>query len=122
RIIRLVVEGTRLAIEGKRDECVRVFTDLTTTETGFDDPEGIFFGARGFARVGARDEALAVLAHVVERGFYCTPILLRDPWLDSRRGEPRFKEIVARADARSREAEEAYRKAGGERLLGPANF
>jgi hypothetical protein len=82
------------------------------------DPEGVFFGVRNVAYVGAPDLALDTLEQVVERGFFCAPVFRRDPWLDSLRTHARFGEILRRADGLSREAEEAYRRVGGERLLG----
>ena len=85
------------------------------------NPEAMFIGVRNFARVGATDLALDALESVVTRGFYCPHAFVHDPWLEPLRAEPRFREILQRAEARSREAEDLYRRAGGERLLGPAH-
>jgi tetratricopeptide (TPR) repeat protein len=115
-IMHLIVKSLRFALERNRDSCIDASRQLIDRQF---DPEGVFFGARNVAYVGgAPDFALDTLEQVVERGFYCAPIFRRDPWLDSLRTQARFGEILRRADVLSREAEEAYRRVGGERLLG----
>jgi hypothetical protein len=81
------------------------------------DPEGLYFTARVFARLNEPDASLDMLDRIVERGFFCPSIMLRDPWLDAIRSTPRFNEIVGKADARSRDAEAEFRRLGGEQLL-----
>ena len=44
--------------------------------------------------------------------------LLHDPWLATLRDNPRFTEILRRAQARRDEALTVFRAEGGERLLG----
>jgi hypothetical protein len=58
-----------------------------------------------------------MLHRIIERGFYCSTILLRDPWLDPIRGRSRFNDIVSDADARSREAAAEFRRLDGDRIL-----
>lgn len=82
------------------------------------DPEGLYFIARVMARLNKPDACLDILDRIIERGFYCSSIMLKDPWLDSIRGQARFRAIVSRADARSREAEADFRRLKGDRLLG----
>ena len=67
--------------------------------------------------VGEHASALDLFAHVVEAGFFCPQILLRDPWLDPVRSERRFNTIVARARERSQDAEAEFRRLGGDQLL-----
>jgi hypothetical protein len=43
--------------------------------------------------------------------------MLRDPWVDSIRGTSAFNEIVQRAEAKSREAEDELRRLGGDKVL-----
>ena len=116
--LRMAVRGNRFALEGNREALVQVMAELAR---GRWDPEAMFIGVRNFARVGATDLALDALESVVTRGFYCPHAFVHDPWLEPLRAEPRFREILQRAEARSREAEDLYRRAGGERLLGPAH-
>jgi TolB-like protein len=87
-------------------------------DSGFRDPEGIYFLARAFAHVGAVDEAVDMLARVVDGGFFCYDAFARDPWLDPVRSAPRFRELMRAAEQKRREAEVAFIQAGGERLLG----
>jgi hypothetical protein len=59
-----------------------------------------------------------MLDWVIERGFYCSSALLKDPWLDSIRGRSRFATVVRRADARTHEAAAEFRRLDGDRILG----
>ncbi len=116
--LRNGILAIRAAIEGNRDDCERFMADRIRNVDTF-DPEGLVVsGARLLSRVNARDVALGLLDRAVERGFCCVRLLEIDSWFDSIRGSRRFAEILARAEAGRREAEDAYRRAGGERLLG----
>jgi len=117
-LVRQLTRANRAAIEGNRAEFVQILDVVSFAEF---DPEGEFFMARAAAHVGEIDRALTMLDHVVGRGFSCSPILRADPWLAPLRTDARFLEVLARADDRSAEAAAAFRQAGGERLLGPAN-
>ena len=104
-------------LDGRRDELLnslRLLHDLP-------DPEGRYFIARTFAQVGAFDEALPILAEVVENGFFCLSAFTRDPWLDPLRGHPSFSAIVRRAEARHRQALISFLTAEGDRVLGIAH-
>jgi len=114
--IRDFMRGSRLALEGKREECLDVI--LSFAKASAFDPEGLYFIARTLVFLNEPAGALDMLDRVIERGFFCPTALLRDPWLDSVRGGSRFNQIVSRADARSRDAEVEFRRLGGERLLG----
>jgi hypothetical protein len=70
------------------------------------------------ARLGEPEASLDLLDRIVEQGFYCSAVMLRDPWMDSIRGRSRFAEIVRRADARTLAAEAEFRRLGGDRILG----
>jgi serine/threonine protein kinase len=114
-VIRDLMRAYRLVLEGRHEESV------TIAQTFFYkhfDPEGLYFTARVLARIGNADACLDMLDRIIERGFYCSAIMLRDPWLDSVRGQSRFNEVVQRADARSREAEAEFRRLNGDRILG----
>ena len=76
------------------------------------------YRARVFARGNQPDACLDMLDRIIERGFYCSSIMLRDPWLDPIRGQARFSAIVSRADARSREAQAEFVRLNGDRILG----
>jgi serine/threonine protein kinase/tetratricopeptide (TPR) repeat protein len=114
-LTRDLMRVSRGVLEGKREEALSVVQALV--ESHF-DPEGLYFVARALAQLNEHDRALDMLNRIVERGFYCSSILLRDPWLDPIRGLPRFIEIVGDAEARVREAEAEFRELNGDRLLG----
>jgi serine/threonine protein kinase len=112
--IRDLLRASRLALEGKKDEGLLVVEGLG--ERRF-DPEGLYFTARVLAKIGESDAALAMLGRVIDGGFFCPTIMLRDPWLDSIRSRSTFNDIVQRADARSREAQDEFTRLGGDKIL-----
>ena len=71
----------------------------------FPDPEGQYYMARAMAYLGESDLALAAFDRAERGGFFCYPFFTRDPWLDSLRTNPRFVEILRRAESRMREAQ-----------------
>lgn len=113
-LMRSLATACRLALERKREECLA--TVLTLEEQGF-DPEGLYFAARALVRIGEQDRGVAMLERIVERGFFCVPAFVRDPWLDPVRSESRFARLVRRAEERSRDAESEFRRLEGHRLL-----
>jgi serine/threonine-protein kinase len=115
-LLRRLMMVSRLALEGRREECVA--TSRAFTGGRAFDPEGLYFAARALAYIDEPALALSALEQVLERGYACPSLLSRDPWLDSVRAEARFAALVARAETLSREASAAFRRAGGEQLLG----
>jgi TolB-like protein len=111
------VASLQALVDGRREDlldALRILSDLP-------DPEGRYFIARTFAYAGAFDEALPMLAEVVENGFFCLAAFTRDPWLDGLRGHPEFGAIVRRAEARHRHALISFLTAEGDRVLGIAH-
>ena len=113
-MLRDLVRASRLALENKKEEGMRVVEHFRRNHF---DPEGLYFTSRVLAKLNEGDEALAMLHRVVDGGFYCATIMLRDPWLDSIRGTSAFHEIIQRASARSHDAEDEFRRLGGEKIL-----
>jgi hypothetical protein len=72
--------------------------------------------ARSFARLSAREDALASLSDVVHHGFFCYPAFVTDPWLDGIRHLQPFRELLETAQSRHESAREAFRGAGGGQL------
>jgi serine/threonine protein kinase/tetratricopeptide (TPR) repeat protein len=105
------------ALEGDRALVLEATARLR--DSGFRDPEGLYFAARTLAFIGEQDAALRELEGVIEGGFFCAPFFERDPWLASLRADPRGQALLARAAALRAEALATYREAGGEGLLGP---
>jgi hypothetical protein len=113
-VIRELMRVHRLVLEGKEDESYAI---IQTFFHKHFDPEGLYFIARILARLREIDACLDMLERIVEQGFYCSSILMRDPWLDPIRGRSRFADIVRRADARTFEAQAEFQRLNGERLL-----
>jgi tetratricopeptide (TPR) repeat protein len=90
----------------------------TIAHGGFEDPEGIYFIVRHFARLDELDEALDQLEQVVRAGFTVPTAFRADPWLAPLAGSPRFAAILEEADAAHRHAAEMFERAGGPRILG----
>jgi hypothetical protein len=113
---RWYLTALRAAMEEDRAGCVEGTQQILNT--GFHDPEGLLFCARGLARVHACEFALSLLEQVVDGGFCCSRSLVQDPWFDSVRAEPRFVRVLHRAEAKTADAANSFAEAGGERLLG----
>jgi serine/threonine-protein kinase len=113
-LMRTLASACQAGLEDRHDECLRAVAALE--EQRF-DPEGLYFAARLLVRIGARDRALGILASIVERGFFAAPAFLRDPWLDPIRREPHFAAMLRRAQQRSREAEDEFRRLDDHGLL-----
>src|SRR5205085_670258 len=114
---RALLCSLRAGIERDREACVR--DTKVVLDGGFHDPEGIFFAARNLVRAGAIEEGMDLLARSVHGGYHVPALMARDPWLDSVRGTPAFESLRREAEEGHRASVEAYRKAGGERLVGP---
>lgn len=112
------LRAQRLAFEGNASGCSAALRMML--QTGFHDPEGLFFCLRNASYVGDKELALEMLDRVVEGGFHCPTPLVRDPWLDPIRSEPGFVRSLRRAEERHGAALQAFKGAGGERLLGVA--
>ena len=97
--------------------CENSLKRLATDYLDFPDPEGLYLQVRSAARVGLLDDALLMFDIVERNGFFCYQMFARDPWLDPLRGDPRFTVVVRRAEARSREARQAFENHPGSRVL-----
>jgi hypothetical protein len=58
-----------------------------------------------------------MLNRMLDGGFFCPAVLRHDPWLESLRGTPAFTEVVQRAEAKSRDAEDEFTRLGGDKIL-----
>jgi TolB-like protein len=113
-VIRDLMKASRMLLEGQGHETLDLIDSFTQKHF---DPEGLYFTTRALARVDQTNAALDMLDRVVEGGFFCPTIFLRDPWLDPIRSASRFNQIVAKANDRSRDAAAEFRRLGGDRLL-----
>jgi serine/threonine protein kinase/tetratricopeptide (TPR) repeat protein len=83
-----------------------------------DDPEAIFQEGWLLCDVGEHERGLGHLRRAVDKGYSVVPTLEGSPQFDALRGDTRFQALLGDAQAARRRALEAFREAGGERLLG----
>jgi non-specific serine/threonine protein kinase len=114
---RPFIVALQAAVEGRHEEAAAYLKGFRTRAPGY-DPEALFMSATMLAYMGEPDEALETLGPVVRRGFAVAPTLERHPWLASVRGDPRFPPILEDAARRRAQGLEAFRRGGGEALLG----
>ena len=89
------------------------------TEMGiFDDPEQIFHEGWMLCAIGEHARGLPYLERAVAVGYFVWPTLTRSPHFDALRDDLAFQSLLATAEAGRRSALAAFRKAGGNRLLG----
>ena len=83
-----------------------------------EDPEAVF--QEGWLRCdsGAHHLGLPLLQKAVAKGYSVAPTLARSAAFDALRGEPAFRELLARAEADREEALRTFRENGGDKLLG----
>jgi serine/threonine protein kinase/tetratricopeptide (TPR) repeat protein len=122
RLSKLYLTSMRALLEDKREESLEASAELR--KATFRDPEGIFYLARQLAYLGEQEQALETLSKAIERGFFCYPAMVRDPWLDPLRSVPEFAALLRKAQQRHADASSAFIEAGGDRLLGvrPESF
>jgi eukaryotic-like serine/threonine-protein kinase len=112
----LYLTSLRALLEGKREESLQAGEELMSAT--FRDPEGMFYLSRQLSYLGATGHALEVLTRTVNRGFFCYPAILRDPWLDGLRGNPEFSQLMHRTKELQLQALDTFREGGGNTLLG----
>jgi serine/threonine protein kinase/tetratricopeptide (TPR) repeat protein len=83
-----------------------------------DDPEAIFQEAWLLSDVGEHETALPLLQRAVATGYYPADTLERQPHFDALRDRPSFQAVLGEAVAGRQLALDAFREAGGDRLLG----
>jgi serine/threonine protein kinase/tetratricopeptide (TPR) repeat protein len=105
-------------VGGPREDALWQLNRLV--HSGFRDGEGIYHGARAYARLGEIDQAINAFERTIDCGFFCYPAFVRDAWLDPLRAHPRFLELAHAAETRHRVAARLFVEHGGNRLLGIA--
>jgi serine/threonine protein kinase/tetratricopeptide (TPR) repeat protein len=82
-----------------------------------DDPDVIFRMGWFFCDVGEHARGLEYMKQAVARGYFPAITLGKWPQFDTLRDDPAFKALVADAEAGRQRARDAFREAGGDRLL-----
>ena len=111
---RPYLTSLRALLEGHRDECLAALEQAAALQI---DAEAQYYLARTFAKLGLADGFLPAMERVVAGGFFCYDTFLADPWLESVRGLPRVRELLAHAQREMLGARAAFKEAGGEALL-----
>ena len=83
-----------------------------------DDPEAIFQEGWLLCDIEEHERGLATIERAVGKGYFVAPTLASARQFDALRGRPAFDALLAGAEANRSRALEAFRRAGGQRLLG----
>ncbi len=83
-----------------------------------DDPEAIFQEGWLLCDLGEYQEGLRLVRRAVAKGYFVSRTLANRPEFDALRGDESFQAIVSEAEECRQRALEAFREAGGARLLG----
>jgi len=83
-------------------------TEAKIEERGVSDAEGIYKVAQAYAVLGDKVSALHMLRHSIGGGFFCYPYFMRDPLLQSLRGEPEFQKLMDEARQRHDQFKAAF--------------
>jgi tetratricopeptide (TPR) repeat protein len=113
--VLLLVARALIALFSGRPEAVTLLHDALAVH---DDPEALFLYGSCQAQLGDDDGAVASLRRAIEGGYHFPQALVSGAWLSGLRHKGRLDALVERAEAGRREAQAAFRDAGGESLLG----
>jgi TolB-like protein len=83
-----------------------------------DDPEAMFQQGWIFCDLGEYERGLVWLRAAVAKGYFAAPTLAKARQFDALRGTPEFTDLLAEAETSRTRALEAFKRGGGERLLG----
>jgi hypothetical protein len=83
-----------------------------------DDPEAIFQEGWLLCDIGEHEVGLAHLQRAVAKGYVVAPTLSGRPQFDALRTNAAFRDLLKEAETGRQRALDAFREAGGERLLG----
>jgi hypothetical protein len=114
RLGKLYLVSLRTLLEGDRTGSLEASDELLAAT--FRDPEGWYLLARQLGYLNESERAFSALSRT--GGFFCYSALAADPWLDSLRGYPEFKQILRKAQTQHQEAQRVFQAEGGPALLG----
>ena len=91
--LRQMIGVLRALLEGRWADAVTAIQAIASS--GFRDPEALYYLARQAARLGAAEDAVALLKSATAAGFCCYPLLVSDESLDPVRRRPEFADLLA---------------------------
>ena len=83
-----------------------------------DDPEAIFLEGWLLCDAGDHARGLTYLQRAVAKGYFVAPTLSRSGHFDALRNDPSFAAVLADAATGRERSLNAFREAGGDRILG----
>jgi len=116
--VRELVTAARLFLENDAVQSIAAVNRFLAPD--FKDPEGLFYAARHLARLNEDGPAIGLLERVVAGGFFCSPILAQDPWLNALRKKAAFTKLLHEAEAQHQQAAATFAQLKGDKLLGVA--
>jgi tetratricopeptide (TPR) repeat protein len=114
--VRDLISAALALLEGRTADSVAAINRILASD--FRDPEGLFYTCRHLAHLHEDAQALDLLERVIAGGFFCYPAMAQDPWLNPLRKKPAFTKLLKQAETRHREAEAAFVRLHGDRVLG----
>jgi eukaryotic-like serine/threonine-protein kinase len=103
-------------LDGRVEDMISTFARFASMKF-FDDPDVIFRTGWFFCDVGEPVRGLELMKQAVARRYFPAVTLAKWPHFDALRGNPEFQALVADAEAGRQRARDAFREAGGDRLL-----
>ena len=108
--LRAVADGDRAAALATLNQI-----DLEQAEA---DPEFLYCLGVWFVPAGDAERALSLIEKAVRNGFFCYPWMMRDSLLDPLRPSAEFQHLLAKVEAKHRDALTSFTQAGGYDVLG----
>jgi len=103
------------------DRAASVAAVIRVVDSGFRDPESRFYGAPSRAsRIGGARAGAAPAGG--GNGFFCSPVMERDSWLDSLRKKPAFTKLMRSAEAQHRKTSDAFERLEGTSVLSMRSY
>ena len=110
------VAAARTLLEGDQTNSLAAVQRIV--DSGFSDPQALFYLTRHLARLDREDDAVDLFERAVNGGFIAFPAMARDPWLERLRRNERYLRLLEGVETRYREAEKQFAMLEGYRVLG----
>jgi tetratricopeptide (TPR) repeat protein len=107
--------AARTLLEGDRAASIAAVGRIL--DSGFSDPQALFYLTRHMAHLGQTDAAIVLFDRVVAGGFIAYPAMARDEWLEPLSCDERFIKVLASVKEKYLEAEKKFEILEGNRLL-----